>query len=180
MSGIHKFAVGIDPGMRYLGFSLAMDGAILQRRTLCRVAGCQGRDVKATGAFYLQQLLAHLCVPQERMYHLEIALERMVFYPGQSAPVADLLDIQAVGAFVAGALARTVTWYEPAQWKGQLGKKACAAAQERILLAEELPPRQADLSRMVEGIHEHALDAEGILLHHLGRFGPRNRTGSFR
>lgn len=175
MSG-SSLVLGIDPGMAYLGLSLAEHGHVQMRTTFRRPNGTRARDVRAVGNYYAEQIASRIAGYR----HHTIAIERMVFYRTRPESVDDLLDIQAVGAFVAGRLSDDVHWYEPAQWKGQLGKDAAQAAQLKILSDNEATLRQSDLAKMPTGIHEHALDAEGILLHHLGRFGPPRRTRSFK
>ncbi len=98
----------------------------------------------------------------------EVVVERMTTYPGDPGKANDLLDLQALGAFVAGGLgpARCV---RAAEWKGQVPKEIMQRC-----IAKMLDPLET--SRLISGtglapvsLQHNVYDAVGIGLFAVGR-----------
>lgn len=162
--------VAIDPGRQGLGWAHFYKG----RLDACGVVPA----LKATRSHTQPDLglaCAHAAnwvseaLPGLPRHTARVVVERMAHYPGSKAAdskAADLLDLQAIGAFVAGRLnPLPPTYYTPKQWKGSTPK----AIQGRRILAA-LGPEEWPAAEALKGAKAHnALDAIGIGLHHLGR-----------
>lgn len=163
--------LAIDPGIKGLGW------ALFEHRQLARCGVVPEFPRVAYQAPDLGDLCSWASVKvSEALGGAKadaVAVERMRHYPGSShndAKANDLLDIQAIGAYVAGACAvfgTGVHYYAPQEWKGSTPK---AVMGRRILAA--LTPHEAGIAAQIQGSKAHnATDAIGIGLHHLARLG---------
>jgi len=112
----------------------------------------------------------------------EVVLEQMVAYPpprgkketarARTAKANDLLDLQAIGAWVAGTFRASTHWVEARSWKGGTDTDAI---EERLIGRIGNPSRwtlvEGDLVAAVRpiGLRHNAVDAVAIGLVHLGR-----------
>lgn len=92
---------------------------------------------------------------------------------GRHSPVPpdDLIGIASAGAFVAGYLQPSeVKVYSPREWKGSLDGDTFI----RQRIAPALSPEEFTRVDRAGGLRtSHEWDATGLVLHYLGRLGPR-------
>lgn len=103
-------------------------------------------------------------------------VEQMFQYPtrgrrdtvqAQDKKANDLLDLQAIGAWVAGQSgAKTLRYYTAAQWKGQRPKAATKHLVEKTLEPEEFLVYKEALRTVPAGLRHNIIDSVGIGLRH--------------
>jgi hypothetical protein len=100
-------------------------------------------------------------------------IERPRFYPGQSKVDANDLIVLALRAgILAQAVAATSTRFvAPSDWKGQLPKNVCHVRIRAILSPLEAGILERDTRKLAASVAHNVLDAVGIGLFALGRFG---------
>ena len=108
----------------------------------------------------------------------EAVLERPVIYPhGRTPNPNDVVKLGVAVGEMAGALAASgvrTRYIEPRAWKGSIDKDTCCRRVWGRLMAEERAVAEAfkpPVSGTVGGGRDHVLDAIGIGLHAIGRFG---------
>ena len=105
-----------------------------------------------------------------------VVIETPQQYPGSPAPRSQVQALEGVAGAIAAVFAprgAAIVQYLPKQWKGQLPK---AVAWRRILgrlAATEVAVAPALIDALAQPASKwgHAVDAVGIGLHYLGRFG---------
>jgi hypothetical protein len=86
------------------------------------------------------------------------------------AKANDLLELQAVGAYVAGALGGSLCYVPVGTWKGSAPKHVTEARARAALSPAELAIVEAELARHRGGLGHNLWDAVGIGLHATGRY----------
>ena len=166
--------ISMDPGVTTCAAVRWVGGRLTLAALYVRPAGLARR-----GSLLASELLSR--VAQEASQYLvrnmpraeALVVERMQIYPGKTKNTQpnDLLDVQAVGALVAGRLSDDVVWVHPNEWKGTVPKRIDHARSEKSLSPEELTKLRACLRPYALGLHEHIWDAVGIGLDYLRRRG---------
>jgi hypothetical protein len=108
----------------------------------------------------------HVWVEQMRMTMAQDGKKGM---PAAIAKGNDLLELQAVGAYVAGALG-TLRYASPGTWKGQTSKEVTENRVHKYLTPSELAIVREALSKHRDGLAHNLYDAVGIGLHGTGRY----------
>lgn len=174
--------ISIDPGRKC--FTLARWGAgeLLEvlPLTATYVAGPSLLNPAMSGSQQLSILANHYATQGRGPADVAV-VERMVHYPGQRkdsraaelAKASDLLELQALGAYVAGRIAREVAFISAAEWKGQAPKDVTTLRVVRELSESELATLQRGLNQVPKALAHNLYDAVGIGL----KFAGRLRTG---
>lgn len=102
-----------------------------------------------------------------------VVVEQMWHRPGSGAQAAaksiKILELQAIGAYLAGRLAVPVRFVPPHEWKGQVSKEVCHARLERSMSHGELAALATACKTW--GKRAHNVKDAGALLHfHFGRY----------
>lgn len=161
--------LAVDPGLRWCGCALGLRGG-LGNSTLTKAALVlntikEERGPRAWRAMaQMVEVWVRFSVPMP--LDLELYVEVPRIYPQSDQRKGDLNDLIEL-AGVVGALTsywRSVSFYYPADWKGQVPKKIMT---ERI--RKKLRPEELD-KIVSSGAKDHnTLDAVGIFLHSVGR-----------
>lgn len=87
---------------------------------------------------------------------------------------ADLLDLQAIGGFVAGHSIReggTIEWFSAHQWKGEAKKEMTDKHVRKALSPEELEIFQEAFLAIPKNLRHNMTDGVGLGLYYRGRKG---------
>lgn len=110
----------------------------------------------------------------------DVLLEEMVHYPGQTAHVADakaadLLELQAIGAMVAGRLAGpwSIRMTPARDWKGSVPKEVTQNHVDRALSTKETAVLDAAKKKVKAKLHHNLYDVAGMGLWFHGRIPGR-------
>lgn len=102
-----------------------------------------------------------------------VVVEQMWYRPGSGAAAAkkviEILELQAIGAYLAGRVGATFHLYPPHEWKGNVPKEVCHARLEQKMTPEEA--YALHLAGLPFGKRAHNVKDAAALLHfHLGRY----------
>lgn len=103
-----------------------------------------------------------------------VVVEQMVHYPGQrgakaDATANDLLDLQAIGGYVAGYFKCPVKWIPAREWKGQVPKTVTRSRVIKTLSDGENYRLAGTTAKYPKSLHHNLYDAVGLGLYALGR-----------
>ena len=155
--GAERTVLSLDPGVKQLGWARWVSGQL------------SGAGLSRTKADDVEDAaIAHMDgVPGPRCD--VVVVERMTHYPGlgsKSQPAAnDLLDLQLIGAFVAGkhlATGGSMIHVRPHEWKGQAPKNIMEKRIERALSDMELARLSYALEKVPASLQHNVVDAVGI------------------
>lgn len=155
--------LSVDPGSKGLGWARWLDGQLI----MMGYSRSAAKDIE-------ERAIAHaLAIPGPRV---DVAVvERMTLYPGQSksqAAANDLLDLQLIGGYVAGAclgLGGRLKAVRPSEWKGQVPKEIMGRRIVSRLHQVEAERLTFALEKIPASLQHNLLDAVGIGLAFLGR-----------
>jgi len=154
--------VSIDPGTRNLGWAAFVGPDLVA----CGCSRTKERDVDAQAQDHVRQVRAGC----GRIHTVQVVVERMVHHSGRGASVPnDLLDVQYVGAVVAGAIGRYALSYRASDWKGTIPKAVHHPRIRAALTDAEEAIVAAALDSTPKTNHKEILDAIGIGLYHVKR-----------
>lgn len=159
--------LAIDPGIRVTGWALFHNADGLVKAGLAKNPR-EGHGAEACRA------MARAINEDVNDGYMRVVFEwpRVYTAAKSKGDPNDLLPLVGVGMAMSAYLGESCIMYSvhPHEWKGQLPKDACHA---RILL--RLTPSEAMVAagaqRVAKSKAHNVLDAIGIGLHHLGRFG---------
>ena len=152
--------VAIDPGKRALGWSVWLYG---------QLAGCGLARVDTT-VRDLGEIAGQMVDQVPGGADLAV-VERMVQYPSQGrrdsqrvqdAKANDLLDLQAIGAFLAGQLARKAMWITAPEWKGQTPKSVTARRVQTALSEIERVTMDQDQTMVPPSLRHNVVDGVAL------------------
>lgn len=167
--------IALDPGKQCLGWSATIAGKL----TACGLLRTQQPDLGGIVADYWEQLQ-----PSVPIKPRIVVVERMSHYPNarrtpaaMHATVADLLDLTAVSAALAGRLCPGQWRFaSPAEWKGQTPKEIHNKRVLAALTAEEKIAFEADINLVPQSLRHNVIDAVGLNLWAVGRMRARKET----
>lgn len=106
-----------------------------------------------------------------------VAVEQMQLSTGRDRTLSkaiatgnDLLELQAAGAYVAGAVGGRFKLLPPNTWKGTAPKDVTRARVEKTLSQHEFKVLAGALASVKPGLRHNVYDAVGIGLHVTGRY----------
>jgi hypothetical protein len=154
------YSLAIDPGVKILGWALFFDGRLIR-------AGISETKVRGPHAGAMHALTLSGAVPEKVSC---VAVELMMSYElkMQKGDQNDLIDLASIGSYVAGRFQPDrITYFTPAQWKGQMPKNVSHRRIEDKLFL----PERAVLSTLptAKTKRHNAMDAIGIGLCDVGR-----------
>lgn len=176
------YSLAIDPGRAGLGWAVGLNGQLVD----CGLARAPKGPRDFAQASISQVASNAISKIPGHLYTLG-AVERMLSIPGSSAMQAkanDLLDLQAIGNLVIGALvpAHNVHHFYPAQWMmgsppthaNHLRIRNALAMNELVVLGEcSRAALTGAKGRTALSLEHNIWDAVGILLHLHGRLHAR-------
>ena len=164
------YSLSVDPGRAALGWAVWYNGRLVD----CGLA----RGPKPARAFTQPSISrvasAALATIPRHPYRLG-AVERMRHYPGKGSSDAkanDLLDLQAIGGLVVGALVplASVLYFDPSEWMGgSVPEKANQLRVTRALDGNESAVFAQALQMYPKSLQHNMYDGVGIGLHLHGR-----------
>ena len=171
--------LAIDPGLRNMGVAVFEDGTLVF-----------ADNIKGSPATELSDAIydmAKAVISLEELKGVtEVVSELPQIYRVSKGDPNDLINICLPACIVIGHTKLKPTLVYPRQWKGQLPANVCAG---RILTKLTEKEREAidwlesfentlkkcvKEGREIGGVKHNAIDAVGIGLYHLGRFGKNN------
>ena len=154
--------LAVDPGKHALGWSAWSGGDLVA----CGLARAEGRDLGALAAALVEQVPCGADVAVvERMVHGYTSMAAI-----KDKVAKDLLDLQAIGGYVAGASgARKVVWASAHEWKGETPKTVTAKRVDKALRPEELATMRAALKTIPKALRHNLVDGVAIGLWYLRR-----------
>lgn len=161
--------ISIDPGRKSLAWARWVGAHLVQ----CGLARTKATDLSAA-AYDLAHQVPDLGAGLDRL----VTVEEMVHYPAKGrtdarhradAIAADLLDLQAIGGYVAGYLRAPVRWIPARSWKGQVPKEVTERRVGAILTRPERDILATACVGLPQGLRHNVIDAVGIGLFALGR-----------
>lgn len=164
-----KTTLAIDPGIRGCGV------ALFQGDSLQWASYVKNPETKGNGPNECKQMAFAIIseIGRHASWIHRLVMEWPQIYTHGKGDNNDLLALAGVDAALASvACADEIIHYLPRQWKGQLPKDVCNARIEKTLTPEEL----GHFGKFPQSLRHNVLDAVGIGLFSLGRFGTSKTT----
>jgi hypothetical protein len=168
--------ISIDPGRKCLALSQWAQGQLIG--TWLNRAQSQGYPASQGLATLAMSHASALGMKTKGLATVAV-VERMVSYPtqgrkdsrqAQDAKANDLLDLQAIGAFVGAKLADAIHYYSAHEWKGQADAEITRMRVVRELDERELAILCKAKEEYPDGLHHNIYASLGLGLKYLGRY----------
>jgi len=169
--------LSLDPGRQGLGWAAFRDGKLVAAGVVKQPKGPRDyeqaslQEVADNARTEILRTVQGLTMLLPSPFR-SCVVERMTSYPGKGQYAAnDLLDLQAIGGMVAGALCPLagISWLRPQEWKGSVDTEILAGK-----LGTWLSPEELAICAVAEKKHKkrwhNAVDAIHLAGKHLRRW----------